>query len=117
MSLPGGGIRRGTTLNKKPVPAEEEAPKQQIKFDIFNEEGGSNTADVPDYKKKTVLDNVSSSLSCIFNYSPQYRMINWTSLLWSRPRQGPRSLISLKMMSETDLSTTISHDLCLIQRL
>ena len=54
-------------MNKKPVPAaaEEETPKQQIKFDIFNEEdgnnkGGANTAaaDVTDYKKKTLLDNV-----------------------------------------------------------
>jgi hypothetical protein len=61
LSLPGGGIRRGTTLNKKAAPIEEEAPKQQIKFDIFNEEGGNNTADVTDYKKKTVLDNVRAA--------------------------------------------------------
>lgn len=66
LSLP-GGIRRGTTMNKKPVATEEEAPKQQIKFDIFNEEDGNkggNTANVTDYKNKTVLDNVR------LNYTP-----------------------------------------------
>ncbi len=67
-----GGLRRGTTMNKKPAPLEEEAPKQQIKFDIFNEEDGNKaggnsgaTADVTDYKKKTVLDNVSFFQSLI----------------------------------------------------
>ncbi len=43
------------------------ASKQQIKFDIFNEqeEGGAagQTASATDYTKKTVLDNVRLLLS------------------------------------------------------
>ena len=38
------------------------APKQQIKFDIFNEQeegvAGGQTPSATDYTKKTVLDNV-----------------------------------------------------------
>jgi hypothetical protein len=54
--MPGLG-RKATIQLKKPVFEEEEA-KEKIKFDIFNnneDEGGEAT----DYKKKTVLDNVS----------------------------------------------------------
>lgn len=47
-----GAQRRPTVAPKK---LEDEAPqKDKIKFDIFNDEEES-----PDYKKKTVLDNVS----------------------------------------------------------
>lgn len=38
---------------------EEEEVKEKIKFDIFN----NADEDAPDYGKKTVLDNVSRSLS------------------------------------------------------
>lgn len=47
------GIQKKATIVN-----EEEAPKEKIKFDIFNEEGES-----PDYMKKTVLDNVISDFS------------------------------------------------------
>ena len=61
--MPGLG-RKATIQQKKPVFEEEEA-KEKIKFDIFNnneDEGGETT----DYKKKTVLDNVS--LAHYFNF-------------------------------------------------
>ena len=61
--MPGLG-RKATIQQKKPVFEEEEA-KEKIKFDIFNnneDEGGETT----DYKKKTVLDNVS--LAHHFNF-------------------------------------------------
>lgn len=46
------GVQRRPTI--QPARAEEEsAPKDKIKFDIFNNEEES-----PDYQKKTVLDNV-----------------------------------------------------------
>ena len=47
-----GGPNRRPTLQPKHA-EEEEAPKEKIKFDIFNEEEGT------DYMKKTVLDNVT----------------------------------------------------------
>jgi hypothetical protein len=51
-------MRRGTTLAKKEE--ESDAPKQQIKFDIFNEqENGETTGNNPDLKIKKALDNVS----------------------------------------------------------
>ena len=62
--MPGLG-RKATIQLKKPVFEEEEA-KEKIKFDIFNnieDEGGETT----DYKKKTVLDNVS--LAHYLNFS------------------------------------------------
>ena len=46
------GVQRRPTVAPKKM--EEEQPKDKIKFDIFNDE-----EEAPDYKKKTVLDNVS----------------------------------------------------------
>jgi hypothetical protein len=72
--MPGLG-RKATIQLKKPVFEEEEA-KEKIKFDIFNnneDEGGETT----DYKKKTVLDNVSPSSLILFSY----RMITRTNPL------------------------------------
>ena len=46
------GARRPTLQPKKID--EESAPKDKIKFDIFN-----NDEETPDYMKKTVLDNVN----------------------------------------------------------
>lgn len=52
--MPGLG-RKATIQHKKPV-MEEEEPKEKIKFDIFN--NNEDEGDSPDYKQKTVLDNV-----------------------------------------------------------
>jgi hypothetical protein len=51
-----GMARKPTIQQKKPVPEEEEQ-KEKIKFDIFNQE---EEGESPDYKKKTILDNVST---------------------------------------------------------
>lgn len=50
------GVQRRPTIAPKRF-EEEAAQKDKIKFDIFNDE-----EETPDYKKKTVLDNVSSCL-------------------------------------------------------
>lgn len=52
--MPGLG-RKATIQQKKPEVEEEH--KEKIKFDIYNNE---DEAESPDYKKKTVLDNVST---------------------------------------------------------
>jgi hypothetical protein len=51
--MPGG---KKPNAPAKKAPVEEEEQKEKIKFDIFN----NLEEESPDYKKKTVLDNVSS---------------------------------------------------------
>lgn len=48
------GVQRRQTIAPKKQQEEEQKPKDKIKFDIFNDEDEGT-----DYKKKTVLDNVS----------------------------------------------------------
>lgn len=52
------GIAKKSTIPQKKLDVEEEQ-KEKIKFDIYNNE---EEAESPDYKKKTVLDNVSIPL-------------------------------------------------------
>ena len=51
------GVARKATIQQKKPAVEEEEAKEKIKFDIFNKE---DEGESPDYKKKTVLDNVSA---------------------------------------------------------
>ena len=50
-------MRRQTLQQKKIDEQEEEAPKEKIKFDIFNDADEGT-----DYLKKSVLDNVRYQL-------------------------------------------------------